>query len=51
MKVMCAAGINNIYYINDYRNDELVEYFSKISQVPVEKIRPTTLKVFSHKNL
>ena len=38
MKVMCAAGIKNIYYINDYRNDELVEYFSKIAQVPVEKI-------------
>ena len=38
MKVMCAAGIKNIYYINDYRNDELVEYFSGIAQVPVEKI-------------
>ena len=27
MKLLCASGIKNIYYINDYNNDELVVYF------------------------
>ncbi len=38
MKALCAAGIKDIYYINDYRNDELVHYFSEKSNVPVIKI-------------
>ena len=38
MKILCAAGIKNIFYINDYKNDELVAYFSKISSVFISKI-------------
>lgn len=33
MKILCASGIKNIYYINDYNNDPLVEYFKKISNI------------------
>lgn len=33
MKMLCAAGIKNIYYINDYNNDELVEYFFRESRI------------------
>lgn len=33
MKLICASGIKNIYYINDYNNDELVEYFHSISDI------------------
>lgn len=33
MKLICASGIKNIYYINDYNNDELVKYFHSISKV------------------
>tara|TARA_B110000495_G_scaffold104857_1_gene90598 strand:- start:31 stop:441 length:411 start_codon:yes stop_codon:yes gene_type:complete len=38
MKVLCAAGIKKIFYINDYKNDELVAYFSKIASVDIEHI-------------
>jgi dCMP deaminase len=38
MKVLCASGIREIYYINDYKNDELVKYFSDISDVGVHKL-------------
>ena len=38
MKALCASGVKNIYYINDYRNDELAEYFS-IAEVPVVQIQ------------
>ena len=37
MKILCAAGIKNIFYINDYKNDDLVAYFSKISSVFISK--------------
>ena len=33
MKILCASGIKNIFYINDYNNDSLVEYFKKISNI------------------
>jgi dCMP deaminase len=33
MKILCASGIKNIYYINDYNNDSLVEYFKSISNI------------------
>ena len=33
MKILCASGIKNIYYINDYNNDPLVEYFKNISNI------------------
>ncbi len=33
MKMLCAAGIKNIYYIHDYKNDPLIKYFHEISGV------------------
>ena len=39
MKILCAAGISEIRYISDYRNDDIVEYFAKQSGV---NIRPVT---------
>jgi dCMP deaminase len=38
MKLLCASGISNIYYINDYRNDDLVLYFSEIANVKLKQI-------------
>jgi dCMP deaminase len=39
MKLLCASGIQNIYYIHNYNNDELVEYFKEQSNIKVfEKI-------------
>ena len=39
MKIMCAAGINEIKYKNDYNNDELVTYFANQSNVTISKIK------------
>ena len=39
MKILCASGIQNIYYIHDYKNNELVSYFQEQSNVKnLEKI-------------
>ena len=38
MKILCAAGIKNIKYINDYHNDDLVSYFATQSKVTITKI-------------
>lgn len=38
MKILCASGIREIKYINDYKNDELVQYFSTISKVNIIKL-------------
>ena len=38
MKILSASQVKEISYINDYRNDELVEYFSNISKIPIRKI-------------
>jgi dCMP deaminase len=38
MKFLLAAGIVHIFYIHDYKNDNLVPYFSDISKVDVEQI-------------
>ena len=39
MKILCASGIKNIYYIHDYKNDELVDYFKEQSNIEnLEKI-------------
>jgi len=35
MKILCASGIKNIFYINDHNNDPLVEYFKKISNIHI----------------
>lgn len=40
MKALCASGVAHVFYMEDYRNDELVSYFSEIAGVPVEKVRP-----------
>lgn len=38
MKIMCSAGIKNIKYINDYHDDELVDYFAKQANIEITKI-------------
>tara|TARA_B100001769_G_C22112606_1_gene602506 strand:+ start:6350 stop:6766 length:417 start_codon:yes stop_codon:yes gene_type:complete len=38
MKILCAAGINEIKYTNDYNNDELIEYFAQESKVKITKL-------------
>ena len=37
-RLLLASGISKIYYINDYKNDELVEIFCNEKDVIVEKI-------------
>ena len=37
-RLLLASGISKIYYINDYKNDELVETFCKEKSVNIEKI-------------
>jgi len=37
-RLLMAAGIKAIKYINDYKNDELVEYFSSKKKVTIEQI-------------
>ena len=37
-RMLLAAGIQKIKYIHDYRNDSLVEHFSEMVGVPIEKI-------------
>ena len=38
MKLLCAAGIKNIFYISDYHNDDLVEYFAQQAKVSITKL-------------
>jgi|TARA_X000001036_G_C20066951_1_gene557408 dCMP deaminase len=38
MKILCAAGIKEIKYIEDYKNDDMVKYFSQVAKVEIEKI-------------
>lgn len=37
-RLLLASGVKEIKYINDYRNDELVKYFSDALGVPVVKL-------------
>jgi len=37
-RLLLAAGISEIYYIHDYKNDELVEVLAKQKCVPITKI-------------
>lgn len=37
-RILLASGIKNIKYINDYHNDELVKYFTKMMNVSIEAI-------------
>mmetsp|Transcript_26014 Transcript_26014/g.80069 ORF Transcript_26014/g.80069 Transcript_26014/m.80069 type:complete len:187 (+) Transcript_26014:72-632(+) len=44
-KTLVAAGISQIFYIDDYRNDEIVAELSTLSRVAVDKLadyRPST---------
>lgn len=45
MRMLCASGIKHIKYIDDYKNDDLVKYFSNISNVKIEKINVIERKV------
>lgn len=38
MKIMCAAGIDEIKYINDYRNDDIIPYFAEQSNIIISKL-------------
>lgn len=38
MRLLCAAGIKEIKYINNYRNDILTKHFSKIMGVKLTQI-------------
>lgn len=38
MKILCAAGIKEIKYIEDYKNDDMVMYFSQVAKVEIEKL-------------
>lgn len=38
MKIMCAAGISKIKYIDDYRNDDIIPYFAKLSNISISKL-------------
>jgi dCMP deaminase len=38
MKILCASGIKDIKYINDYKNDELVKNISEIANVEVKQL-------------
>lgn len=42
-KILCASGIKEIKYINDYRNDDMSAYFCNISGVKLEKCSLTDL--------
>lgn len=37
-RILLAAGITKIKYINDYRNDELVKHFTQMMKVSIEAI-------------
>ena len=38
MKIICAAGISEIKYIDDYRNDDMIPYFAKLSNISISKL-------------
>ena len=37
-RLLLASGISEIKYIEDYKNDELVEYFCKQKNIVINKI-------------
>ena len=37
-RILLASGIKKIKYINDYRNDELVKYFTQMMNVSIDNI-------------
>ena len=39
MKLMVSSGINSIKYINDYKNDELVDNLAKEKGIIISKVK------------
>lgn len=37
-KILVGSGVKEIYYLEDYKNDEVVEVLNKELRVPIEKI-------------
>ena len=37
-KMLCAAGIIKIKYINDYNNNKLSQYFADLCKIKIEKL-------------
>tara|TARA_B100000787_G_C16188081_1_gene295802 strand:- start:1111 stop:1530 length:420 start_codon:yes stop_codon:yes gene_type:complete len=35
MKLICASGINEIRYINNYKNDDVVQRLSELSEIKI----------------
>ena len=38
MRLLCAAGISEIKYISDYKNDELIPLFSTMANISIVKL-------------
>ena len=38
MRLLCAANISKIYYIEDYKNDDLVVNFAELKNIDIQKI-------------
>ena len=38
MRLLCAAGVKSIKYLDDYKNDPLVAYFAEISNVEIVRL-------------
>ena len=38
IKILCAAGVNEVKYINNYKNDEVVETLAKSAKVNIKQI-------------
>lgn len=38
IKILCASGIKEIRYINDYKNDEFVKYFADQGNVTITQL-------------
>lgn len=38
MRLLLASGIQKVYYIQDYKNDELVAFFANLKNVELHKI-------------
>lgn len=38
MRLLLASGIKQIYYIHDYKNDELVSLFASLKNVQIRKL-------------
>lgn len=38
MRLLCASGVKEIKYLNDYKNDELIKKFSVMTNVEIIKL-------------